>query len=199
MYDARFKIPAQSNLGQLMVAKGKELTKKDKDKREKREYRDMVKKVEGYKRIVSALAKFFMGVSMICTMALYAFNIYELNKGRFFLARTRMNVTQTIDFEEITTNEVMYFLYRNTTKGATDVSSGNNWYIVPDVAETCEGKGFQLMKDLERITEIRDNIDSYFMIVSQSYVLVLMLIMAVLAVYVIPEMLKEHHVPMLFR
>ena len=136
---------------------------------------------------------------MICTMALYAFNIYELNKGRFFLARTRMNVTQTIDFEEITTNEVMYFLYRNTTKGATDVSSGNNWYIVPDVAETCEGKGFQLMKDLERITEIRDNIDSYFMIVSQSYVLVLMLIMAVLAVYVIPEMLKEHHVPMLFR
>ena len=55
------------------------------------------------------------------------------------------------------------------------------------------------MKDLERITEIRDNIDSYFMIVSQSYVLVLMLIMALLAVYVIPEMLKEHHVPMLFR
>ena len=52
-----------------MVAKGKELTKKDKDKREKREYREMVKKVEGYKRVVSALAKFFMGISMMLTMA----------------------------------------------------------------------------------------------------------------------------------
>lgn len=32
VYDARFKIPAQSNLGQLMVAKGKELTKQKTNK-----------------------------------------------------------------------------------------------------------------------------------------------------------------------
>jgi hypothetical protein len=34
----------------------------------------------------------------------------------------------------------MYFLYRNMTEGATDVSSGSNWYIVPDVDETCSGR-----------------------------------------------------------
>ena len=55
------------------------------------------------------------------------------------------------------------------------------------------------MKNLDRITEIRDTIDSYFMIVSEGYILVLMFILAVLAVQVIPEMLKEHHIPMLFR
>ena len=49
----------------------------------------MVKRVEGFKILVSALAKFFMGVSMIFTMALYSYNIVLINKGDFFVARTR--------------------------------------------------------------------------------------------------------------
>ena len=108
-------------------------------------------------------------------------------------------MTETIDFEEITTNKVMYFLYRNGTEGATDVSGGNNWYIVPNVEEACDGMGYQLVEDLERITEVRDQIDSYFMIVSEGYILLLMLFLSILAVHVIPETLKEHHIPMLFR
>ena len=90
VYDARFKIPAQSNLGQLMVAKGKDLTKnKNPSEKQTRVYKKMVKKVEGYKRLVSALAKLFMAVSMIFTMALYSYNIVLINKGDFFVARTR--------------------------------------------------------------------------------------------------------------
>ena len=49
----------------------------------------MVKKVEGYKRLVSALAKFLMAVSMIFTMALYSYNIVLLSKGDFYISRTR--------------------------------------------------------------------------------------------------------------
>ena len=107
-------------------------------------------------------------------------------------------MTQVIDFETITTNEVQYFLYRNDTEGATDVNAGNNWYIVPNVTEACPD-GVQLLKDLDRITTVRNTIDSYFMIVSESYILLLMFILTILAVWVIPEMLKEHHIPMLFR
>ena len=97
----------------------------------------MIKWVEGWKKFFSALIRILMAISMIVTMGLYTFNIVLVNKGRFFLARTRQEITQTIDFEEITTNKVMYFLYRNATEGATDVSSGSNWYIVPDIDETC--------------------------------------------------------------
>lgn len=48
-------------------------------------------------------------------------------------------MTQTIDFEEVTTEHVSYFLYRNETDGAQDVNAGNNYYIVYDVANACEG------------------------------------------------------------
>ena len=37
------------------------------------------------------------------------------------------------------------------------------------------------------------------MFFSNSYIVVLMFILAILAVYVIPVKLKEHHIPMLFR
>ena len=108
-------------------------------------------------------------------------------------------MTQIIDFEEITTNDVAYFLYRNSTEGATDVGASNNYYITPDVEATCLGQGVQMMKDLDRITQVRNTLDSYFMIVSEGYILALMLVLAILAVHVIPEMLKEQHIPMLFR
>ena len=49
----------------------------------------MVKRVEGFKKVVSILAKFFMVNTMIFTMILYGFNIYRINYGQFFVARTR--------------------------------------------------------------------------------------------------------------
>ena len=55
------------------------------------------------------------------------------------------------------------------------------------------------MKDIDRITQIRDTNESLFMMFSHGYILLLMLILAVLAVYAIPIKLREHHIPMLFR
>ena len=74
-----------------------------------------------------------MGLSMIFTMMLYAYNIHKLNQGNFYVARTRESVTQIIDFEEITTKEVQYFLHRNPEVGNSDFDKE----IIPDVAEAC--------------------------------------------------------------
>lgn len=68
-----------------MVAKGKDLKKGMTSKKHK----EMVKRVEGFKRLVSAIAKFVMAISMLLTMALYIYNIIQLHKGQFFIARTR--------------------------------------------------------------------------------------------------------------
>jgi hypothetical protein len=47
---------------------------------------------------------------------------------------------------------VAYFLHRNEEVGVSDVSSRNNWYVVPDVEEACNFSGVQMMKDIDRIT-----------------------------------------------
>ena len=52
-----------------------------------------MKTVEAYKRLVRALSQLFMGLSMIFTMMLYVYNIYQLNRGTFYVARTRESVT----------------------------------------------------------------------------------------------------------
>ena len=97
-----------------------------------------------------------------------------------------------IDFEEITTKEVAYFLHRNKNLDP-------ELEIVANVTEACKRGDYELIKDRNRITQIRDTIESYFMITSQTYILVLMFILAILAVYAIPVKLREHHIPMLFR
>jgi hypothetical protein len=89
VYDARFKIPAQSNLGELMLAKGSNDLEGKKDRAQIRKHEKMVKWVEGWKKFFSALIRFLMAVSMIVTMGLYTYNIVLVNRGRFFLARTR--------------------------------------------------------------------------------------------------------------
>jgi len=119
VYDARFKIPAQSNLGQLMTAKGRDLTKSQSNK----QYREMVKSVERYKKFVSTTAILLMGSAMLLTIGIYIYNMIGLDDGYFYIARTRVEVSEIIDFEEITTNKVYYFLYRNETIGASDVDT----------------------------------------------------------------------------
>ena len=98
----------------------------------------MVRKIEFFKKLTSVMATILMFLSMGYTLGMLIFNFYHLNKGTFFISRTRREVTQTIDFEEITTNEVYYFLYRNATEGAIDAGAENNYFIVSNAEYECE-------------------------------------------------------------
>ena len=115
IYDARFKIPAQSNIGQLMSAKNSaELSKGQSSK----EYRNMVKNLERYKKFVSTSVICLMALVMLYTIVVYVLIIRDLQGEKYYLARTRYEVEKEIDFELIKVNEIKYFLYRNRTKGA---------------------------------------------------------------------------------
>jgi hypothetical protein len=123
-----------------MAAKGQELSKGLKNK----EYRRMVKGVEMYKKCTSNITIALMGAACLFTIFVLGMNGYHLLSQRFFLSRTRTDVIKEINFEEVTVNKVRYFLYRNSTEGASDISSSSNYFIVPNVTETCEGQGYQL-------------------------------------------------------
>ena len=110
-----------------------------------------------------------------------------------------MEVTKTIDFEEITTNEVFYFLYRNETEGAIDAGAENNFFIVIDSEAACEGNGAYYDTDPDRITKIRDNISGTYMMVSEVYIFFLMIVLMFFAVFLIPIKMREHHIPMILR
>ena len=94
-----------------MAAKGNDLQKGQSNK----EYKQMVRRVEFYKKFTSVFSTILMALSMLYMLGVLAYNFYLLNDGKFYLSRTRLEVTRTIDFEQITTNEVFYFLYRNET------------------------------------------------------------------------------------
>ena len=144
VYDARFKIPAQSNIGQLMSAKNSsELTKGQTSK----EYRSMVKALERYKKFVSVTAILLMALAMLYNIGVYGILIRDLQKERYYLARTRYNVTQEIDFEELTVTEIKYFLYRNKTEEPQDAGDEDNSLIVTDLEGICEFDGFYLDSD----------------------------------------------------
>jgi hypothetical protein len=114
-----------------MAAKGNDLQKGQSNK----EYKSMVRRVEFYKKFTSVFSTILMTFAMLYTLGVLAYNFYLLNDGEFYLSRTRLEVTKTIDFEQITTNEVYYFLYRNETEGAADAGANNNFYIVLDADE----------------------------------------------------------------
>jgi len=59
-----------------------------------------------------------MGVAMLITITLYAWRLYQLTSDQFFVARYKVTYTEEIEFEEITTTRIEYFLYKNTTEGA---------------------------------------------------------------------------------
>ena len=65
--------------------------------------------------------------------------------------------------------------------------------------ELCEHNGVYLSEDPTLIKSIRRNISSFYMLMSETYILLLMVIGMIFAVIVIPQRMKEHHVPMLLR
>lgn len=110
----------------------------------------MVRSVEMYKKCLSSLSIAAMGACMLFTLVIFVWKDHHLTNARFFLSRTRTDNLVEIDFEMVTVNRVRYFLYRNETESASDVDSSSNYYIVPNVTETCEGNGVQLLDKMER-------------------------------------------------
>ena len=159
----------------------------------------MVKRVERYKKFVSTTAICFMALAMLFNIAGYGLLIKDLQQDQYFLARTRYNVTKEIDFEQIETNEIKYFLYKNETEGAIDAGSDLNSFIADDIDILCENDGVFLDSDYIMLLSVRDNINSPFMLASETYILLLMVISMIFATIIIPNKMKEHHVPLLMR
>ena len=75
VYDARFKIPAQSNIGQLMSAKNSaDLTRSQSNK----QYRTQVKRLERFKKFVSFTAIILMAGSMLFNIVVYGMILAEI-------------------------------------------------------------------------------------------------------------------------
>ena len=96
-------------------------------------------------------------------------------------------------------NEIQYFLYKNDTEGAVDAGDDLNNYIATDIAQLCENDGFYLHENPDSLLSVRDNIQSNFMLISEGYLLLLMVVTLVAVTIIIPQKMKEHHVPMLLR
>lgn len=93
----------------------------------------------------------------------------------------------------------MYFLYRNSTKDASDASEDNQ-IIVSDAEGLCGGPGsYALFPDLSSADAIRHNVNSMFMFVSIIYVLLLMAFVTGFNTIYISYFMKEHQVPLIFR
>lgn len=172
VYEARFKIPKDSNYGELMSGKSV-IYKNDSDGAKLARFRQEQTNMIRYKRFLSYTSLIMMAIAFVLTIMMLVYNWSLLHDEYFYVARTRTNVTQEIDFENITTTKVQYYLYRNTTEGAADVDEDGNYFLTPNVEDVCGdvGYSFQLMDTLSRITAIRDNIYSPYMIISEVFLL----------------------------
>ena len=94
--------------------------------------------------------------------------------------------------------EIKYFLVKNFTEGAADAGTDLTKYIA-EVEVVCEGTGYFLESDSERLKSVRDNINSGFMLASEGYILLLMFTLMIFVTIIIPQKMKEHHVPMVMR
>lgn len=191
VYDARYKIPANSSASGIM-------TKKKGGKAHQR-YRILIRNLERFKKCNSSLIVLMMGTSCILMLSLYLYSCYLAWTNKYYISRTYMTVTEVIDYETITSKKIEYFLYRNQTDGALDAdgSSGIS-YIVTDVKSTCGGS-FEALLDLNRVVNIRNNMVSIFMKISEVLILLLMLLAAFLACVWIPYNMNEYDIPIYLR
>lgn len=97
-------------------------------------------------------------------------------------------------------------MYKNTTEGAKDADSSNNFFIVDNIDEVCgflvEHDDFDentptdleyvTMENKSRMTQIRDNIKSPYTIISYFFVLFFMLLLLLVNSIYVPFSLKEH-------
>ena len=139
-----------------------------------------------------------MGGAMIFNIVYYGYLISELQRDKYYVARTIFNSTQTVDFEELQVEEIKYFLVKNFTDGAADAGTDLTKYI-SQVEQVCSNEGYFLESDPDRLKNVRDNINSPFMLASEGYILLLMFTLMIFVTIVIPQKMKEHHVPMVMR
>lgn len=66
---------------------------------QQKEYRLMVKRVETYKKVSAHTTTALMGAASIFSIITLAYNLYYLQKQQYYVARTKANVTQEIDYE----------------------------------------------------------------------------------------------------
>mmetsp|Transcript_24442 Transcript_24442/g.30412 ORF Transcript_24442/g.30412 Transcript_24442/m.30412 type:complete len:147 (-) Transcript_24442:598-1038(-) len=146
----------------------------------------MVKNLERYKKFVSTTVICLMALAMIYNVVVYVLMIKNLQTDKYYIARTRQNITREIDFEDIQVSEILYFLYKNKTEGAADAGDDLNTFIESSVYDLCENEGVYLNQDAKMMKTVRRNINSFFMLLSETYVLLLMVIAMIFAVIVIP-------------
>jgi len=127
-----------------------------------------------------------MAIAMLYNIGVYCLMIKDLQVEKYFITRTRFNIVKEVDFEEIKVSEIMYFLYKNDSMEAMDAGDDLTNFIADDIETLCEDDGVFLHQDSKRIKVIRNNINSFFMLFSETYILILMLVCMVCAVAIIP-------------
>ena len=80
-----------------------------------------------------------MAGAAVCIILMYISQFIQLTSKKFFITRARAFVTQLVDNEPVTVNQLYYFLYRNSTPGATDATASGNQLIVLNADELCGG------------------------------------------------------------
>jgi hypothetical protein len=140
-----------------------------------------------------------MGGAMIFNIVYYGLLIAKLQKEKYYVARTIYNSTQTVDFEELSVEEIKYFLTKGSVNITADAGTDLTSFIAGDINDICNNTGYFLDSDSQRLTSVRDNINSPFMLASEAYILLLMTILMIFVTIIIPQKMKEHHVPMVMR
>jgi hypothetical protein len=96
------------------------------------------------------------------------------------------------DNESVTVSQIMYFLYKNSTQGASDATSNNNNLIVTDVSGVCGGSGYELFDTIDTASSIRNNIQSTYITVSIIFTFIVMIFLSGTNIAYISFYLKEH-------
>lgn len=133
VYDARYKIPRNTNLVDIekkFANRQEELAKKK--NRHKcgclwtpktclgrcclgEKLMADAKEVICFKKSVHAITLLLMSAAMGMTIAAYIYGLIQIQQNNYFLARAKAEITREVDFEPITTTEVQYFLFNNAT------------------------------------------------------------------------------------
>lgn len=94
---------------------------------------------------------------------------------------------------------IYYFMYQNRTDGARDINDKSNALIVSNLTTICGSLGYEALRDEKSAFQVRDNLESTYMIVSESYVLIMMLITAFVCCVFLPFNAKERTIPIYMR
>ncbi len=102
-----------------------------------------------FKKCSNTLTTTLMGVQAILMILLYIYLFIKLQEKPYYITRARVQINETVDFERVQVNKLMYFLFRNESKGATDADQAGNQLIVSNMTEQCgDENAYALFSDL---------------------------------------------------